>query len=139
MGPLIVPLISLGAQLLQKAQQEHEMKKQLPLQAAMRAAQSWGANTNAAQTQSQANNIDLQSQNNMNLAPTIASLVGAMGQSPVDPSSIDSAHNMDSAIKQGGNDLLQNPKVDWSSDIEMPFDQQKDPLEDLYRKGGLWA
>lgn len=91
MGPLLIPLIGMGAQLLSKKMQEEEAKKAfaqgLPQDVQSSWARQMGVNPMVADTQGAINKFNRsQDSNPLQYGGMIASLVQAMGQQgPVDP------------------------------------------------------
>jgi hypothetical protein len=86
-GPAVIPLISIGAKLLAKHQEDEQFKKNLPLQILARSAASNGAPTSALQTQMAINQHD-QAGGMAGIAPEIAQLVGAMDSGPPEQNSM---------------------------------------------------
>lgn len=80
MGPWLLPLIGLGAQLLSGQDEARKAKQALPAQILANRAQRMGINNAPFQVQQQLRNID-NSQNPINYVTPIMQLVDAMGRS----------------------------------------------------------
>jgi hypothetical protein len=102
MGPLVLPLLSIGAKLLSKQQEDERFRANLPRQILARSAAAHGAPMEELNTRMALDNHENGASQALGLAPEIAQLVAAMGSKddPTDPRNANSQFQDPSKLQE---------------------------------------
>jgi hypothetical protein len=102
MGPLVLPLLSIGAKLLSKQQEDERFRANLPRQILARSAAAHGAPMEELNTRMALDNHESGAGQALGLAPEIAQLVAAMGSKddPTDPRNANSQFQDPSKLQE---------------------------------------